>query len=211
MKNILVTGGSSSIGKDIIRKLSLKKVNIIYQFNKSKPFIKKKNTFFFHSDFSNEKSSKKFVNFIIKNVDKIDFLIHLPSSKIQIKKFEDYKWFEINNQINIQVRSLHLLLESLLKKKMIYSKTKIIVLGSKVTKDKPPRGMLDYVMSKGLLKWYCSIFSQEFNYIKLFFISPDMFDSPLLSNLPEFFIKKNSKKISYKNKIVKKIISILRV
>ena len=42
MVNIIITGGSSSIGRELISKLSLKKVNIIYQINKSKPFIKKK-------------------------------------------------------------------------------------------------------------------------------------------------------------------------
>ena len=210
MKNIIVTGGSSSIGRELINKLSLKKVNIIYQFNKSKPFIKKKNISFFRSNFCNQKSLTKFINFVIKKKDKIDFLIHLPSSKIQIKKFEDYSWLEINNQINIQVRSLHFLLSRLIKKKMLSNKAKIIVLGSKATIGKPPRGMLDYVASKGLLKWYCDMFRREFDDIKIFFFSPGMFKSPLLSNLPKFFIEKNSKKNSYKSKIVKKIISTLK-
>ena len=107
MVNIIITGGSSSIGRELISKLSLKKINIIYQINKSKPFIKKKNINFIRSDFCNHVSLKKFINFVTKKTNKIDFLIHLPSSKIQIKKFEDYSWFEINSQINIQVRSLH--------------------------------------------------------------------------------------------------------
>jgi len=210
MKNIIITGGSSSIGRKLINKISLKKVNIIYQLNKSKPFIKKKNIIFFKSDFCNQESLKKFTNFVIKKTNKIDFLIHLPSCKVQIKKFEDYSWSEINNQINIQVRSLHFLLSSLIKKNKISNKTKIIILGSEATSGKPPRGMLDYVASKGLLKWYCDIFRREFKDIKLSFLSPNMFNSPLLSNLPKFFIEKNSKKNTYKSKIVKKIISRLK-
>jgi short-subunit dehydrogenase len=210
MVNIIITGGSSSIGRELINKLSLKKVNIIYQINKSKPFIKKKNINFIRSDFCNHVSLKKFINFVTKKTNKIDFLIHLPSSKIQIKKFEDYSWFEINSQINIQVRSLHFLLTSLIKKKMLSRKTKIIILGSEATSGRPPRGMLDYVASKGLLKWYCNIFRREFKDIKLTLLSPNMFKSPLLSNLPEFFIEKNSKKNSYKSQIVKKILSILK-
>jgi short-subunit dehydrogenase len=129
---------------------------------------------------------------------------------VQIKRFEDYSWSEINNQINIQVRSLHFLLSSLIKKNKISNKTKIIILGSEATSGKPPRGMLDYVASKGLLKWYCDIFRREFKDIKLSFLSPNMFNSPLLSNLPKFFIEKNSKKNTYKSKIVKKIISRLK-
>ena len=200
MINIIITGGSSSIGRELINKLSLKKVNIIYQINKSKPFIKKKNINFIRSDFCNHVSLKKFINFVTKKTKKIDFLIHLPSSKIQIKKFEDYSWFEINSQINIQVRSLHFLLTSLIKKKMLSRKAKIIILGSEATIGRPPRGMLDYVASKGLLKWYCSIFRREFKDIKLTLLSPNMFKSPLLSNLPEFFIEKNSKKLLTKVK-----------
>ena len=73
-------------------------------------------------------SLKKFINFVTKKTNKIDFLIHLPSSKIQIKKFEEYSWFEINSKINIQVRSIHFLLTILIKKKMLSRKTKIIIL-----------------------------------------------------------------------------------
>ena len=95
-------------------------------------------------------------------------------------------------------------------KKMLSRKTKIIILGSEATSGKPPRGMLDYVVSKGLLNWYCNIFRREFKDIRLTLLSPNMFRSPLLSNLPEFFIEKNSKKTSYKSQIVKKILSILK-
>ena len=208
MLNILITGGSSSLGREVIKKIHSKKVNIFCQIYKAKPFFKKKNIQFFNSNFSNQNSLKKFINIILKKKKKIDFILHFPSSKIKIKKFEEYEWSEINNQINIQVRSLHFLLSNLIKKKLISENPIIIIVGSKVTEGIPPRGMLDYASAKGLLKFYADILQVEFKKMKLYFLTPDMFESPLLSNLPKYFIEKNTTNNLYKNKIVKKIVSI---
>ena len=100
MVNIIITGGSSSIGRELINKLSLKKVNIIYQINKSKPFIKKKNINFIRSDFCNHVSLKKFINFVTKKTNKIDFLIHLQVGrclqKLEFSIFFTTTFFIIN-------------------------------------------------------------------------------------------------------------------
>ena len=100
------------------------------------------------------------------------------------------------------------MLSNLIKKKLISENPIIIIVGSKVTEGIPPRGMLDYASAKGLLKFYADILQVEFKKMKLYFLTPDMFESPLLSNLPKYFIEKNTTNNLYKNKIVKKIVSI---
>ena len=121
MKNILITGGSSSIGKKFMKVLDKNEFEIICQIYKNKSLTKKKNTTYIKSNFLNLASLKKFSNLLIKKYEKIHCIVHLPSLKIKIKKFEDYNWLEINNQLNIQVRSLHQILKDLIKKKKTFS------------------------------------------------------------------------------------------
>jgi NADP-dependent 3-hydroxy acid dehydrogenase YdfG len=144
--------------------------------------------------------------------DDIDYLIHLPASKISVKRFEKFSWKEIQRQINIQVKSLHLLIIKLIHHKIFGNKVKIIVIGSEVTKGIPPKGMLDYICGKGLLHYYCLIAKIElvkYN-IKLIYLRPGMFQSPLLSNLPEFFLKKYINNNSAKLKTIKTILKIIK-
>jgi short-subunit dehydrogenase len=210
-KNILITGSSSSIGEVLIKKLNYKNNVLLCQIN-SKKKLKKKNVFFFKSDFNNNISINHFIKFIVNKNIKIDYLIHLPASKISVKRFEKFSWKEIQRQINIQVKSLHLLIIKLIHHKIFGNKVKIIVIGSEVTKGIPPKGMLDYICGKGLLHYYCLIAKIElvkYN-IKLIYLRPGMFQSPLLSNLPEFFLKKYINNNSAKLKTIKTILKIIK-
>ena len=82
-------------------------------------------------------------------------------------------------------------------------------MGSITTEINKSRGMLDYILAKGLLKQYSNLLKLEFKEKKIYLLNPDMFSSPLLSDLPKYFIKKNAKDSSYKDKIVKKLIAIV--
>ena len=70
--------------------------------------------------------------------------------------------------------------------------------------------MLSYICAKGLLNYYCLTFQEEFKKTKLFILNPGMFESPLLSNLPKYFIEKNTKKKLIKDQVVKKIFNIVK-
>ena len=209
MKNILITGGSSLIGRNLITFLLKKKCKIICHVNKNKIFIKGNKIKYIRSNFLILKSLQNFIKILCKQKSNIDCIIHLPSLKISFKRLEDYNWNEINNQLNIQVRSIHLIIKNLIKKKKISENASIIILGSKSTEFNKSRGMLDYMMAKGLLKYYTYLLKLELKNKKIYLINPDMFESPLLSNLPSFFVKKNSRKSNYKNKIVNKILSLV--
>lgn len=209
MKNILITGGSSTIGKNLINFLLKKNYNIISHINNNQFLIKNNKIKYIRSNFLILDSIKNFTNFLINQENSFDCIIHLPALKIKFKRFEDYDWTEINNQLNVQVRSLHIILKTLIKKKRISEKASIIILGSKSTELNSSRGMLDYVSAKGLLKQYSNLLKRELKSKKIYLIYPDMFESPLLSNLPRYFIKKNSKNFNYRNKIVKKILSLV--
>lgn len=209
---IIITGASSSIGKNIISKLNKSKNFLFCQTNKNY-IIKKKKILHYSSDFNKTKSIKKFIRWILKKNKKINTIIHLPASKISLKKFTEFSWDEIQNQINIQVRSLHLLILGIFNKNMFNKNAKIIIVGSEVTRITPPKGMLDYVCAKALLQYYYLAIKNELinTKIKVIFIRPTMFESPLLSHLPNYFIKKYSSDKSKKilNSITSKIIHLI--
>ena len=83
MKNIILTGGSSTIEK-IILSNKTKGLNLISQINKGSKIIK--NVKYINSNFQN-KEINKFSKKLIKNKNIYDALIHTPSGKLEIKRF----------------------------------------------------------------------------------------------------------------------------
>ena len=201
-QNIVITGSSSKLGQVLTK--SLDKEFLILHSNKK--IIKKK----FLGDFRNQKKTEKFVQNIISLNKKIDALIHLPSGKIKIKNFYKYSWKEFLSQLNIQFRSLHILLSKLITKNRISNNFKLIVITSDILNN-PNSGMADYFCTKSILHSYLKIFNIEFNKTyKAFEIRPKMFKSPLLNKIPNFIVEKYVKKENIiEKKIASKIKSII--
>lgn len=207
-KNILITGSSSHLGCLIINYL---KKNYFLILHSNKKILKKRlGIKIYKANFNNMNSTEKFAKKIVKMNKKIDIIIHLPSKKINIKNFYNYSWSEIINQINIQVRSLHILLSALFIKKKINNNFKLIIITSDILNNLST-GMLDYLCAKSILKYYSDNFNKELKgKFNSYEIRPKMFKSPLVKNIPNYIIEKNVDKI--KNielkilKIIKKII-----
>jgi len=197
-KNIVITGSSSQLGQILIK--SLKKNYLILHSNKKK--IKKN----FIANFNNKKMTDNFCDNINSLDKKIDLLIHLPSGKLGIKNFYKYNWNEFLSQINIQLRSLHILLSKLIYNDKISKKFKLIVITSDILNE-PKSGMVNYYCAKGMLSCYITNFNNEFkDKFKAFEIRPAMFKSPLLNKIPNFIVEKYAQN---KNILEKKIVRII--
>ena len=145
------------------------------------------------TNFLKQKSVNKFVVQLSKKNKSYDVLIHLPSAKLELKRFYEYKWVEIYNQILIQVKSVHILISNLIKKKKLKKNFMFIVVTSEITKNKTlPKGMMAYSLAKLMLENYFKILKDELLElnVKIIIIRPKMFKSPLFSNLPHFYFKK---------------------
>lgn len=212
MKNIILTGGSSTIGKKIILSNKTKRLNFISQINKGSKIIKK-NVKYINSNFLKTSEINKFSKKLIKNKNIYDALIHTPSGKLEIKRFFEYNWNKIKAQIDIQVKSLVLIMNDLIKHDKISSGFKLIIISSYLSKkNKYSKGFTSYYLAKVLLEGYAEILSKEITTkkIKVYLIRPKFFDSPLHSNLPSFYVEKNSKKEKNElDKNIKKIIDLL--
>ena len=205
-KNILITGSSSHLGSLLINYFQNRYFLILHANKMKNKKIKRK---IHTSNFLSRNETINFAKKIAGRNHKINVLIHLPSKRINIKNFYKYTWDEIAEQINIQVRSLHILLSELLLKNKIANNFKLIIITSDILNN-INGGMLDYLSAKSILKYYSENFNREFNgKFNSYEIRPKMFNSPLLKNIPNYIIEKNIQK---KNialtvlKIIKKII-----
>lgn len=197
-KNVLITGASSLLGSIIIRKLHNKEINFYCQYRTDFIYPKRysniKKTI--KLDFCKYNSEKLFEEFINKYIDTLDALIHLPSSKLTIKNFQNYSWSEFQEQIDIQVKSLHHLIQNCMHLFKRSQSPKIILIGSKALENPVPKGMASYISVKGMLYYYFMAIKEELKQKKIetLILNPNMFQSPMLDNLPNFLIEKNVNK-----------------
>lgn len=199
IKNIIITGASSSIGNFLIKKLIKLPVKLICQYQSNNKELKKFKKLYpdkiqlYKSNFNNIDEICEFANGI-SAFEEINALVHLPSRNLEIKKHKNIKWIDFQNHFTVQVASLHILTSKIISNFTKLSPANIIVLGSEGTKGKPPSGMIDYLSSKGMLEQYCKCLNSEYlsKGIRTTLISPPMFKSPLLEKLPSFIIEKNT-------------------
>ena len=196
-KNYVVLGASSSIGLPVCKAILNDGHRVIAHVNSRNkelvtlceqfPYqlrILRKN--FLDEDFIFE--DKTFVN-----LDAVHGILHCPSLPLEIKSTLKTKWSEIDNNMKVQIKSLHALILCLSKLKLL-NKTRLVVINSEVsTITSPPKGFLSYAIPKIALDAFCRLIGNEFNNkIIVNQISPSMFESNLISNVPTFVKEQNS-------------------
>lgn len=93
IKNLLITGGTSGIGLEIIRKLADQNVNILTCARSKKKLVQIKKEFkeikIFKCDVSKESNVKKLFDFSKKNFKSIDIIINAAGIYGEIEKIEN--------------------------------------------------------------------------------------------------------------------------
>jgi len=218
MKNLVViTGSSSTLGKNLIKKIiKNKNTFLLLHVNENKKKlineinIKNNNFKIIKADFNQDSKIKYFIKVFQKyyNFKNIS-IIHLASSNLKIKKFKNYKWQDIVKQLSINLKSIFMILNNLINNNS-KSNIKIIILLSKIIKDKPIPGTIDYTIAKFSLLGLVNSLNIEFrnDRISIDSISPPMFKSKMIKNLP-LYIYQNIKSEHIISKVTKKILILL--
>ena len=152
-KNIVITGGSSGIGLELVH-YYLKKKNTVYTtyLSSKKELIKLKknyeeNLFFKKMDLSNIKDITKLSETIKKNSNSIDLIILNALNKIKRKKFNKIKKNEITESLNKNFLGNFFFLQIISKFFLLEKKIKILHISSIVSK-KGSWGLSNYGPAK---------------------------------------------------------------
>ena len=141
-KNVLIIGGSSSLGLEIVNKFISNDWNVIATYNLNKLSMQK-NLTIQKLNLLSLKSINTFINFL-KTSSKIDCMIFLPSI-INGKKLQEYSFKEVNDCLSINFNSQAYLFGKIL---FCFSKKGSILFISSISGE---RGSYDpiYAASKG--------------------------------------------------------------
>ena len=199
-KVLLITGASSDIGVNLIKKINKEYDFIIAHHNGDKKNLTElkeklgKKIILIQGNFMNEQDTYKFVE-EIKNTGKIPtHIVHLPAGKCENMKFHKITWEKFQQDINIALRSLVIILKEFLPQMAKNKYGKVVVMLTSYTTNIPPKYLASYVTSKyallGLVKALANEYSDKG--IKINGISPSMIETKFLKDIPELIVKQNA-------------------
>ena len=137
------------------------------------------------ADFADLASTQAFAD----RLDERDFvpthILHIPAALIENKRFTEYSWEEVEKQLNVQVRSLWLVLQTVIKPMAKARQGKIIIILTSCTKAVPPKFLSAYVTSKFALMGMGKALASEYaaKQIQVNMISPSMMETKFIANV----------------------------
>ena len=137
------------------------------------------------ADFSDEASTKKFAEKLKVNKIVPTHILHVPAIPIENMRFTEIDWEVNEQQINVQCRSLWLVLQAVIKG-MAKAKQGKIVLGlSSYSIGVPPKFLAGYIMAKYALMGMGKSLAVEYasKGIQVNMISPSMMETKFLANV----------------------------
>ncbi len=167
-KNIVITGGSSGIGLELVRHYLKKNNTIITTYKNSNNELVKlkkkygKNIFFKNMDLGNIKDITKFLKMVKKKFKTIDIIILNALNKIKRKKFKEIKKKEIFESLNNNFLGNFFFLQIVNKLFKLEKKTKFLHISSTVSK-RGSWGLANYGPIKAAIDNLFKCLQFEFN------------------------------------------------
>lgn len=200
-RKYLILGASSDLGMNFIENNNWKKDDeIILHYHSSKDkleeIISKINGhfLFLKADFCDKNS----VEIFIKKIKEYDFvpshILHAPSLVVENKRFTEYQWNDFEKQINVQCRSLFMVLKSILPAMAKQKYGKIVVILTAYVLNIPPKFISAYCTSKYALMGLSKSIAVEYagKNIQINMISPSMMETKFLDNMYEQIITQSA-------------------
>jgi 3-oxoacyl-[acyl-carrier protein] reductase len=216
---ILIIGGSSDIGLDLIRDISDNAL-IIAHYNSSEEKLLEvadqidNELVALKADLSKECELKSLLDNIESNYGIPNKIVHLAAPKFENIRFKNLLWDNFQNDINISLKSLVIILNRFLPKLAKSKKGKVVVILSSVVINVPPKALTQYTTVKyallGLVRSLASEYADK--NIQINAISPSMIETKFLDNINEKFIELSAYNHPLKrNALVKDIIPMIQL
>lgn len=216
---ILITGASSDMGCELMRRIASKDNIIVAHYNSSEEKIKNvqaeaaSEIIPLQADLLDEKDIYRLIDFIKKNYGFPNKIIHLPALRVSNIRFKDVQWQDFQKDIDLQLRSIVLILKEFLPSMVKEKKGKVVFMLSAYTLNVPPKALSHYTTVKyallGLMKSLASEYADSG--VSINAVSPSMVETDFLVNIPEKIVELNAASHPLKrNATVKDIIPAIQ-
>lgn len=176
MKNYLIIGGSSGIGKELATQLSQSGNRVFATFNKSEPGIENTNITFHHLNVLDETLSLDFLT------EEIDGLVYCPGS-INLRPFERIKPADFETDYKLQVLGAIKIIQLVLPRLKKAENASIVLFSTLAVQTGLPYHT-QVSASKGALEGLTKALAAEFApKIRVNCIAPSLTDTPLAASL----------------------------
>ena len=185
VKTLLVTGGSSDIGKSLIKELTNEYDRIWAHYNNNKEAIlelsegKKEVVVPIKADFSDKEDVKRMIEEIIESGFIPNHIVHLPAIKAHNKPFIKWEDNDYEKEFNVSVYSIINIIRGFIPYMEKNNYGKIVFVLSSFVSGVPPKYQSPYIMSKyalyGLMKNLAAEYSGKS--VNINAVSPDMINT----------------------------------
>ena len=194
---ILVLGASSDIGGEIIKTIDDGTSLILAHYHKNAEKVERLKESVrseivpIGADLTQEQDITALISEINKYTPCPDKIIHLPAPKFAYTRFKDVEWDHFQSEMDIEIKSIVLLLKEFLPLMAKQKFGRIVFMLSSVCLGIPPKALAPYTVSKyallGLMKSLAAEYADK--KITVNAVSPSMAETSFLSDVPELMVE----------------------
>lgn len=217
-KILLVIGASSDVGTAYIKENSHKYKTIIAHYHSSIEALHElkqkvgEKLILLKADLSSEEETYRFIEEIKARNEMPTHILHLPANKYANYKFQKIGWEIFQKDIDIQLRSIVLILNAVLPEMKKKHYGKVVIMLSSCTENIAPKYLSSYVSVKYALLGLVKALSSEYaeHRICINGVSPCMMDTKLLSEVSSLIKEQNAENNPTKrNAVVEDVCPVL--
>ena len=137
------------------------------------------------ADFSDETSTAAFAEKLKQNKIVPTHILHVPAVPIENMRFTEIDWSDTEKQLNVQCRSLWMVLQAVIKGMAKAKQGKVLLGLSSCSLGVPPKFLAGYVTAKYALMGMGKALASEYapKGIQINMISPSMMETKFLANV----------------------------
>lgn len=194
-KSVLIIGASGGVGRAAALKLAKNGCDLILHYNSNYEIINTlrseieelgRKVICIKANLLNESEIQNLANLVKRELPNLTGYVNCSTVKLPNIKFQNLEWLNVQNHIEINIKSNFLILKEILPIFETHKYGKIVFLTTQAI-EFPANEMLHYITSKGALNGFAKALAFEYasKGIRVNMISPSMIDTELVADVPQ--------------------------